>query len=63
MTFQKRKAIREGDNDQSVNIENDILAEGALNKALIFPRKPQMLDSPGRQIMRLLMISKLNNFM
>ena len=44
MAFQKRKAIIEGDNDQSVNIENDIIAEGALNKVLIFP--DNNLDPP-----------------
>ena len=47
VAFQKRKAIKEGENDQSGNFEIEILAESALDKVLIFPGKTLMVRNPG----------------
>ena len=41
VAFQKRKALREGNNEKSKNFEIDILDEGALDKVMEGPEKHQ----------------------
>ena len=46
VVFQNRKAIREGEDKESEIFEMVIIAEGDLEKELVFPKK-QMLNNPG----------------
>ena len=60
VAFQKRKAMREFNNDESNNFEMEILDEGALNKALKFPES-FIRKTPGIQFMSSLTTNTSNN--
>ena len=61
MVFQKRNEIIEGDNESIERFETDILAEGDLKKLLMVTKKTHILNNPGRQYMRLFIMTALNN--
>ena len=59
MASQNRKATREGNVEPRENFEMETFAEGALDKARMFPENLHILNNPERQYMRLLKINTL----